>query len=605
MRVINLSLKAILPFVCCLFSTIAFAQDQPSPQQQDSIAALHQADSVLRASKDTISAHYEKEQQKLGDIQSDIKDALRVLKAAGEKKSMAKSELSKLEKKVEELRKIAEELSKNKDELAKEAAIKQKSRDSIEISIKSLESRKATLDSSMKETKADIDSAKDELSMARAELSKVEDSLEVIAKIELVPRSYIEFDMKAAKRELARIDKNTPKDEQREARAEVLKALDSTGFRCYRRSLLDSIIDNGKFYDSLCRPCRMSANIYEVNIDVNEGIMRELIVKTSWGVFRNLQSPIDLVHMGQRLDDRLYRDGENMYKHEYIKVGRIIKYTPARSFNDLPYTQFNVTLIKDSSHKNESYWIRESTSINSYFDLALFTDLKGISGDANGLAQLTGSAKFITRTRNIPGRPWIPFNYVAFHGNISKYDNEFKGTLLMPGDSINRRDLLQRAKYTLGIKVNLIHGVLSPLPKRLIQDIQLNAGYCFIGSQVLTVKPKDPAVPAVLDSTYRTVTHNQIFIEPLMSFTRYRNFNMALSLPIYFINLKESAHITNRDWEPWVKPSIELMYYAKRTSSSRLFFRYCHWINLKTKVDAFTQIQMGYSANLTDLFQPR
>jgi hypothetical protein len=606
MNIYNLSPGFLLLFVCLLFSKIALAQNQPvqpSPQQQDSITALRKADSVLQKSQASIDAQHTTEQNKLDTLQAEIKNAFRLFEVATQKKTAAKSELDALRNKIDTLNKIAEEYSKRKDELASDAAQKQKSLDSINAVITSVEDKKAKLDSDLNKTNAEIEAANDELSIRKAELSKVEDSLEVIAKIELAPKSYIEFDLKRAKAELVNINRKTSPDEQREARAEVLKALDSTGFKCYRSTLLDSIINTGQFLDSLCKPCRTNAKVYEVNIDVNEGIIRELIVKTSWGVFRNLQSPIDLVHIGRRLDDRLYRDGENVYKHEYIKISRIIKYTPTRSFNDLPYTQFNITLFRDSSHKNESYWIRESTSINSYFDVALFTDLKGISGDANGLAQLTGSARFITNTANIKGSAWILFNYVAFNGNIAKFDNEFKGTLLLPGDSINRKDLLQRAKYTLGIKANLIHGVLSPLPKRLIQDMQLNAGYSFIGSQVLIIKPKDPSAPAIMDSSYHTVTHNQLFIEPLVSFTRYRNFNMALSLPFYFINLKESSGISNHGWEPWVKPSIELMYYAKRTSSSKIFFRYCHWINLKTKVDAFTQFQMGYSANLTELFQ--
>lgn len=616
----------LLLVICCLFNRIALAQgkqsgDSAAVKVKDSIPLVAK-DTVPVAPKDTgmvskqlvqedtvIDKKYKEEAEKLKSIQTSINDALKQYEATANKNLAAMLKLNKLKDNIDKLTREAENYSKKKEELEKLVVENQAKANAAEMKKKDAELKSDSLDSSItekeltiKEKEATIKEKEDELEIRKAELSKAEDSLEVIAKIELVKRCFIEFDFKRAKKELAHIDKYMAADDRKEARAEVLKALDESGFKCFRRTLLDSIINEGK-YDSLCRPCKILADVNQVNIDVNEGLMRELIVKTSWGVFRNLRNPIDLVHMGRHLDDRLYRDGEKVYQNEYIKVGRIIKYTPTKSFNDLPYTQFNITLLKDTSHKYESYWIRESTSINSYFDVALFTDLKGISGDANGLAQITGNAKFIIRTANVPGRPWIWLNYISFTGNLAKFDKEFKGTLQEAGDSVNRKDLLQRARYSLGVKANIIHGVLSPYPTRLVQDLQLNAGYSFVGSQVLTTSLKDSAAPSIIDSNYRTVTHNQLYLEPIVSFTRYRNFNMALSLPIYFINLKESSGIANHGWEPWVKPTIELMYFAKKNSSSKLFFRYAHWINLNTKVDAFTQFQMGYSANLTELFQ--
>jgi hypothetical protein len=45
------------------------------------------------------------------------------------------------------------------------------------------------------------------------------------------------------------------------------------------------------------------------------------------------------------------------------------------------------------------------------------------------------------------------------------------------------------------------------------------------------------------------------------------------------------------------------MYYSKRDSKSKIFFRYNHFINLKDKKQAFTQMQLGFAASLTNVMQ--
>lgn len=471
----------------------------------------------------------------------------------------------------------------------------------LENKMKSLDSANTALTvvvNKSKNAKVSLDSLQDKITSLVGDIALKEDSLEVIARIALKPNAVVHLDKEALVRELKM--RTSPADSNR--RKDLLAVVGKRGFRLFDSATIREMALNNDYTqipDRFEKPIRIT----EVNIDVSEGVIRELIVKTNYGIYRNISSPIDLVRIGKRLDDRLPRDGEAIYKHEYLKVGEVIEYIPKRSFNDLPYTQFSKTLLPDSLKPDRgSYLIQESTSINTYFDVAVYTDIKGISGEPNGIAQLSGNAKFITNTANIRNTATIFFNYVSFVGGFSKFDKSFKGTTLLSGDSISRKDLLQRATYNVGVKVNLFRGILSPYPKRLVQDMQLNAGFNFIGANVLKSYVKDPASPDVLDTSYSNVTHNQVYIEPIISFARYRNFNMAISAPLSVISLKESSGIANRKNEIWIRPSVDLMYYAKRDSNSKIFFRYNHWINLQTKVDAFLQIQLGYSASITDLF---
>lgn len=348
-------------------------------------------------------------------------------------------------------------------------------------------------------------------------------------------------------------------------------------------------------------PSAEKYKIKEVNLTVKEGIILEIIVRTTNGVFRNKKNIIDLVHLGDNFIDssrgRLYKENQKYDRNantSFVFLDDVIDYNVIRSYSDVAYGDFDIKLLPTADAN--VYLLRESTSINSYFSVAGFTDIKGLSGEANGLAQFAAEAKFITHTKNIKGTANVLWNYLAFQGGLSKFDNDFKGTKIYNEDSVSRKDLLQRSSYGVGIKMNLVKGFNSPAPKHLFSDIQLNVGYNFLGSKIYDTVFK---AAAVIDTAFRTITQNQIYVEPVATIDRHRNFSITLSAPLSFISVKKSALLSNDGWECWIRPSISLMYFGKRDPGSKMFFRYNHYINLNHPTQAFTQMQLGFSINLT------
>ncbi|HEU4472458.1 MAG TPA: hypothetical protein VFR58_15300 [Flavisolibacter sp.] len=340
----------------------------------------------------------------------------------------------------------------------------------------------------------------------------------------------------------------------------------------------------------------------EINISVREGIVMEIIVKTDRGIFRNKQAVIDLLHWGTRTKgERLYREHQTYDGREaadyYIFLDDAVIYDVTRSYTEVAYGDFDIRLLPDTGQR--TYLLRESTSINTYFDVAAFTDLKALGGEPNAIAQFSAEAKFITNTRNKPNSASILFNHLAFRGAVSKFDNDYKGSRLYNKDSVSRKDILQRALYQVGIKANVLRGVGSPLPRHLFSDLQLNLGFNFIGSRVFDTSLK---AAAITDTAFRTITQNQVYIEPMATINRRRNFSMTLCLPLYWVSVKKSAFISNRGAEFWIRPSINLMYYGKRDPSSKIFFRYNHFINLGEPEQAFSQMQLGFSVNVTKVW---
>lgn len=546
-----------------------------SNQQKDFLSFANTLDSRTKTENDSLKKEKVKIEALIKDLEKDLnKNEIKI--------KQKKEELNNIDNQIDYrnliLKKLTAQINdvnNTFDSLKSKETLLKKANDSINKQTEEIQIKSDSL-------KKKNNEAVSQLNNLLTEIAKKEDSLEAIAKIR-IKSDVIAFTQ----------SKNTKIVENN---SQLQNKLSSFDFNKSTYSEIQGLVATSpnSHIDSL--------KIRKIHLSVKEGRITEIIVTTNNGIFRNMNSPIDLVHFRERrYRDRLYKDdlaftqSKNNDTVIFLYPGDVITYEPIRSYGDIPYSEFEITLTPDSL--NNEFLIRESSSINTYFDISVFTDIKGISGDANGIAQITGSAKFITSTRNIKNSSLIPFQYVAFNGGLSKFDNDFKGTYLYNIDSINRKDLFQRSQYSVGLKLNLLHWIRSPYPKMLIQDIQFNTGFNFVGSRIADTLTKKS------DTLYKTITHNQFYIEPLLCFARQKNFNMCVSIPFYYQNLKASSAIFNREWEWWVCPSINLMYYSKRDSKSKIFFRYNHFINLKNTKQAFVQLQLGFSSSLTSLIQ--
>jgi hypothetical protein len=350
--------------------------------------------------------------------------------------------------------------------------------------------------------------------------------------------------------------------------------------------------------------------IDKVHLLVKEGLLLEIetsvgtLKNTKGYVYRNKHTAIDLVHYEDQGNTLLEFTGipyTRGGKDLFIFLDDVLAYYPLRSYSDIPYSDFDITMTPDSAH--DHYDLKESSSLNSYFNVAAFTDIKGLSGEPNGVAQFQAEGKFITNTKTLGQGATVLFNYVAFEGGLSKYDSQFKGATVFHKDSVSRRELYQRSIYSVGLKLNLLRGFTSPKPIHPLSDWQLNIGYNFVGSKALDTTFKD-AAHTVIDTSYRTITQNDFYIEPMVTLSRHQNFALSASLPIHFVSVKNDEKIKNTALQHWIAPTIELMYYARKDKNSKLFFRYRYLSNLDDHSQGYTQIQFGYSINLSSVWSP-
>jgi len=355
-----------------------------------------------------------------------------------------------------------------------------------------------------------------------------------------------------------------------------------------------------------------NCKIANVHLLVREGMLMEIGVtvvdsgKPKQYMYRNKRTAIDLIHYEDKGSTHLQYVNNPYYTYGpdlFVFLDEVLSYLPLRSYSDVPYADFDITMKADTAHNY--YNVKESTSLNSYFNVAAFTDIQGLGGDPNGVAQFQAEGKFITNTRTLGEGATVFGSYIAFEGGLSKYDSQFKGTMVYhpAKDSVNRRDLFQRSTYSVGVKFNLLRGFPSPAPVHQISDWQLNVGYNFVGSKIMDTTFKD-AARTVIDTSYRTVTQNDLYIEPMFSLSRHGNFAMTCSMPLHFVSVKSSAKLKNDGVEHWIAPTIELMYFTKKDSNSKLFFRYRYLSSLDDHTQAFNQVQFGYSLNLGSVWSP-
>jgi hypothetical protein len=518
-----------------------------------------------------------------GQSTDSIDNKLNVLANSSAKVATINSSLSILDSASSKLKKEIDDLQKKRGKTRSEMNILRKN-------IKELEKKQDSMLIKQNELKEETEKLKQSATFLKAQIDtliKARDTLKVAtAKLDTTKKKLAQETLDISKE----IEKKQEIISKQRDSMETIATLTM-------HNSIDIWRDIPKKKDSII----MKAKINRVHVNVKEGIITEIIVVTDSGTFRNKSSVIDLLHFGERGGDWLYME-KQVYKrgadYMYVYLDDVLLYAPIKSYLDIPYAEFDIDL---KPGPDSIYLLRTSTSLNTYFNIAAFTDLKGISGEPNGLAQFTAEAKFITRTKNYKNTSIVPINYVAFRGGLSKFDNDFKGTQLYNDDSVSRKDLLQRAIYSVGVKVNILRAFPSTYPKHLINDMQLNIGYNFLGAKVFDTVFKDQA-HTVIDTNYKNVTQNQFYIEPQMTFNRHKNFSMTIGLPFYLNSVKKSANISNSGWEYWICPSINLMYYGKRDASSKLFFRYNHFINLKEASQAFSQMQLGYAVNLTEVW---
>lgn len=555
--------KILLLFAIMLF--VNYVEAQTTDTTLDALKKITQSvDSSKAIIKIELQKKMEADSMKLKKIINAIE------KAEIDKKKNA-SELAKLDKEKNTLNKSIDSSKQRLNKQTADSIAMAKAIAELERNIDTLKKTASKIDSTNKKDLETNGKIKDSIDIGTKMIQKVQDLLDK-TKDSLIVISEVAF-----------------------LNSRVLIHTDTT--KTYKQnSILDDygISEAQAFANDTAKPCKISS----IKIRIKEGQILTISIFTNKGVFRNKKCPISLTSINEeRQYDKMFLDGINAKEFLYLKD--VIKYTPVRSYNYIPYADIEFTLNKTDS----IYFLKESTSINFYVDVAAYTDLKGIAGDANGLAQFNMSGKFITNTKNKINRPIIPFNYVSIEAFIAKFDNSFKGVLVDSNKVVDRNKLFQTSYYKIGAKVNLFHWVLSPYPTRLIEDMQLNLGYNFVGAKTLTIKDRNPGgTNKIYDSTYTNVTHNQWYVEPIVRFVRNSNFGFSISCPLIYQSLKASSNISNAEDIWYANPTIGLSYFSKATPSNKLFFRYSYYINLRDKENAFVQAQVGYAASLSEVF---
>lgn len=362
----------------------------------------------------------------------------------------------------------------------------------------------------------------------------------------------------------------------------ALKYLDNKSFKSGVFYLTDLQPDVHLYINENTDTIVGKQEVKRVSIEIREGRIIEIIVDTDKDTFKNRTSSISIPYFENAKDDRLYNRNSS-----FLILTEVIDFKKRAGYSWIP----DDTLIELNSEKPISD-VSTSTSLNVLADVVVYSDMLALfSKEPNGLVQTEIAFKIMTNTRNISwfGHGFALTRYIKPFFSLAKFDSEFQNTNVNTTDTntVNRTQLLQRTNFSFGLNANIISW-----SSRDKFTLYLDAGW---RSTYANVKKANESIEKINSTNILGTLGFKISnISPI---------NLNMSITGLWQNINASTTLTNYDYVFYLSPQIVLSYSIDPFQKSKLFARYAYYQNTSVVREAFSQIQIGYAANLNDLLK--
>ena len=285
----------------------------------------------------------------------------------------------------------------------------------------------------------------------------------------------------------------------------------------------------------------------------------------------------------------------------YIRLNDLISYDQRTGLNFVPdNTEIKLLNKKDSSSAN----ISVKTSLNSYINLNVYTDLLGLLkiDQGNGLIQSDVSAKIYLNTLPAKNRLYFKFNYLMPYARYARFENGFQNVPNTKNKSfsadtsgnISRMLLNQRKIFDVGLKLNIFNKV-----GKFDNTYELNAftGFGWFNRQ----GPVDNVNTKIIGTTqYQGILTNtfEFGLESRASILQYRNFGINTGAAVTFQKIinAELNKIDDGGFKAFYRTEAEIFYYPIKNSKDKIFLRTYYTFNGNTEEESFLRVQVGYKA---------
>lgn len=339
----------------------------------------------------------------------------------------------------------------------------------------------------------------------------------------------------------------------------------------------------------------VSVDVEFVDAVVAEGRLRLLKVKTdnNKGVYLN-KGPISLTNFHARRYYRLHYSGSDLDKQgQYIILSDVLSYV---QHTGRAYFPSSTDFRLNKEHAEEQLKCTESPF--SLLDGRFYTDPKGLSGEANGLAQSEINAKFILNSNNLSRSYMTLFQRLSLRLMMAKFDSDHDTLVMNTFDNRRNQDvlrLMRNSNVAFNIELDLISA-------SWVHDV-----YWKLGHQINHTKVRDTAsvgqhFERVFTPVWYTTLGGTLHVSPRIS----ANFQLPLSFAYTF---DQPFKNYDKDFDFYIAPEIELTFDLKKPKpgedrkSSFVFTRIRYFDMPNYRGNNYWQLQMGVDFPITGMFK--
>src|SRR6218665_888594 len=282
--------------------------------------------------------------------------------------------------------------------------------------------------------------------------------------------------------------------------------------------------------------------IESAHIILEKGRLQRITVnvKDHIGYYQN-EGGISITNFQKCLDFKLnYMGSDPTLQKTYLELGQILGYMDVMSRPVYP-PNYEVTL--DEEKRADT--IKLQTSPLEFFDVRTYTDAKGLTGEANGLAQTEINAHFIGNTQSTNGKhiTWLP--YVNMNFSASKFSSEFDTLKLQSFAERTNQDMLNFIRYSsLSFKVEL----------ELLRYSRIHDGYLTLGHQLFSTKTRDTL------ATFKRLYTPAFYIIAGGTMFSLPRIKCDFKMPMYFAYLGDQPFTNySQNCDFFIVPEIELI----------------------------------------------
>lgn len=320
--------------------------------------------------------------------------------------------------------------------------------------------------------------------------------------------------------------------------------------------------------------------IDSVAVAINEGVIEHLRVFTKGGnTFSNTDSPIPLITIEKRFNDKLYNPRDN----SFIFLKDAIYFEANRRFNYFPEDdelKVKNTFNSDGTITLGSKKLLANNSLNSLVNLQVYSDLLALFGnEANGLMQFEANSKFYLHRGTYRNKYiFMPFDAIEPFFHFSRIDSKFDTIAVSSAQEVNRLELFRRYTYAVGVDANILRADFRPN-----NSFEIKLGYFYSSSNL-----------NIGDNKTSIALHNP-YAELVLKSRKLNNFSLDLRARFMFQKMNPNEYIDNDEWNQLVSFRAGICYFPNKKKADKIFLRFINYLNLSNRKEDFSLLQLGFS----------